>query len=75
MRDVKILHHHDSFYGPNLEWAMRYLEQLPSDRIELIRKYVPLSANAALGARLYKKYLKVFRQRRVDRFTKKAKLF
>jgi hypothetical protein len=75
IRDVKILHYHNSFYQPSLEWAMQFLGQLPHDRLELIKKYLPLTANATPLARLYKKALRIVRQRRVDRFEKQAKLY
>ena len=73
--DVKILHYHHSFYQQDLGWAMEFLEQLSEDRLELIRKYVPLSSNATLVARLHKRLLGFVRQRRVDRFRKQVELY
>jgi hypothetical protein len=75
MQDVKILHYHDSFYPPGLGWAVGYVERLEPDRVELIRKYTPFSANASLLARAHKKVLSVARQRRAARFEQQAVLY
>ena len=70
--EVKILHYHHSFYRENMGWAMERLQQLPEDRLELIRKYVPLTTDACLLAQLHKKALGFIRQRRVDRFRRRV---
>jgi hypothetical protein len=75
IRDVKILHYHHSFYKEDVGWAMELLRQLPEDRLELIRKYVPLSTNASLAARLQKKALGLVRQRQVRRFKEQVNLY
>jgi len=75
MADVKILHYHNAFYLEGLSWAAEYLERLPADRRELIRNYIPFTANASYLARVHKKFLKIARQRRVDRFRDQAVLY
>lgn len=75
MSDVKILHYHHAFHPQGITWATNYLEQLPSDRLELIRKYVPLSVNASYLARAHRKLLRTVRQRRADRFRDQAVLY
>jgi len=75
MSEVKILHYHHSFYREGLEWAKAYLAKLPEDRRELIEKYVPLTANASWPARIYKRVLKIARQRRADEFKRRASLY
>lgn len=72
MRDVKILHYHNSFHKPALGWANDYIQQLPPDRVELIQKYVPISADASFVTRLHRRLLKVARQRRVTQFANQA---
>jgi hypothetical protein len=54
---------------------MGYIERLEQDRIELIRKYAPFTANASLYARAHKKVLKFARQRRVAQFERQAVLY
>jgi hypothetical protein len=73
--DVKILHYHHSLYRENVGWAMEFLQQLPTDRLELIQKHVPLSTNASLLVRLQKKALDLARRRRVDQFRKRVELY
>ena len=75
IEEVKVLHYHNSLYREALPWAMGYVERLPQDRAELIRKYVPFTANATLFARLHKKLLKTARQQRVERFREHAVLY
>lgn len=72
MRDVKILHYHNSLHKPALSWASDYIQQLPPDRVELIQKYAPISSDASLVTRLHRRLLKVARQRRVTQFAKQA---
>ena len=60
MRELKIVHYHGSLYRESFGWAMSYFNQLPADRVELIRKYVPLSANATFLTRLQKRVLDKF---------------
>lgn len=75
LRDVRILHYHNALYPEALSWAMEHIGELPQDRVELIDKYVPLTANATLLARVHKKILGTARQRRVDEFRKQAVLY
>ncbi|WP_339037604.1 hypothetical protein WHZ78_07540 [Bradyrhizobium symbiodeficiens] len=75
MSDVKILHYHNAFYREGLDWARNYLDQLPKDRRELIERYVPFTANATYCARLYRRLLKLSRQRRVNEFKDRAVLY
>ena len=72
MRELKIVHYHGSLYWESFGWAMSYFNQLPADRVELIRKYVPLSANATFLTRLQKRVLRHIRQVRVNRFKQQA---
>jgi hypothetical protein len=72
---VKIIHYHDSLWPERFDWAMTYLEKLPPDRIELIRKYVPLSVNAAFLSRLARKILSLSRRRKARRFERRAILY
>ena len=75
IEEVKVLHYHNALYREALPWAMGYIERLPGDRVELIRKYVPFSANASLLVRLHKKALKTARQKRVEQFREHAVLY
>ena len=75
MSDVKILHYHNALYREGLDWARNYIAQLPKDRRELIEKYVPFTANATYAARLYRRLLKLSRQRRVNEFKDRAVLY
>ena len=75
IQDVKLLHYHNALYSAGLDWAMDYIRRLPPDRVELIHKYVPLSANATMLTRLHKKVLTTARQRRVNRFKEQAVLY
>ena len=75
MSDVRILHYHNALHSDGLRWAMGYLERLPPDRFELIRKYLPFTANASYLARARKKFLNLARQKRVDRFKAQAILY
>lgn len=72
MSEIKVLHYHHSLYREDLDWALGYLNRLAPDRIELIGKYVPLTANAHLHARLIKRLLRAIRARRVNRFVAQA---
>ena len=72
VRDVKILHYHNALSPQALAWAMNYIKQLPADRVELIRKYVPFASSATLPARVHKRLLRVVRQRRVKRFKERV---
>jgi hypothetical protein len=73
--ELKILHYHHSLYKENAGWAMQRLQSLPVDRLELIQKYVPLSTNASVLARLHKKSLGFIRQRQVRRFKEQVTLY
>jgi len=75
MSQVKLLHYHNAFYREGLGWAKQFLDQLPQDRRELIDKRVPLMANASYPARLYRKILKVARQRHVEQFKRRVVLY
>jgi hypothetical protein len=66
--EINILHYHGSLYPSSLSWAMSILDRLPRDRLELIRKYVPLTANANLSSRIFKRILRMSRARKVRRF-------
>ncbi|WP_306344420.1 hypothetical protein, partial [Escherichia coli] len=59
MRDIKILHYHNSLHRPALSWANQYLEQLSDDRRDLIQKYAPISTDAPLLKRLHRRFLKL----------------
>jgi hypothetical protein len=72
MPEVKVLHYHHSLYREASEWAMGFINRLAPDRVELIRKYVPLTANADLHARLIKRLLRATRNRKVNRFAAQA---
>ena len=60
------------FIGRSFGWAMSYFNQLPADRVELIRKYVPLSANSTFLTRLQKRVVLEDWQVRVNRFKQQA---
>jgi hypothetical protein len=75
MEQVKILHYHNALYREGLDWAREYLRQLPKDRRELVEKYAPFTANASYPARLYRKLLKLSRQRHVENFEKRVTLY
>jgi hypothetical protein len=67
MSKVKVLHYHGALYPETVDWAMSFIEHLPSDRIELIRKYVPLLPNASLRVRVINRILRAIRQKQVNR--------
>jgi hypothetical protein len=73
--EVVVLHYHNSFYRNDVDWALSYIGGLAPDRRELIRKYVPLTANATLMARVHKKLLGAIRQKQVRRFQEQAILY
>jgi hypothetical protein len=73
--DVKILHYHNSLHKAGIDWAVQYIQQLPTDRKELIQQYVPITSDASLLARFHRKVLKLSRQRRVDQFAQRAVLY
>jgi hypothetical protein len=75
IEQVKIIHYHDSLWPKHLDWTMTYLEKLPPDRIELIRKYVPLSPNAVPLTRVSRKILSLSRRRKARRFERRAILY
>lgn len=75
MHQVQILHYHNALFREGIDWARTYIDQLPKDRRELIEKYAPFTANASFHARLYRKLLKLSRQRHVDEFKDRAVLY
>ncbi|WP_143198391.1 hypothetical protein [Bradyrhizobium sp. AS23.2] len=75
MHQVKILHYHNALYREGLDWARKYLDQLPNDRRELVEKYAPFTANASYPTRLYRRLLKLSRQRQVNKFKDSAVLY
>jgi hypothetical protein len=68
IQDVKVLHYHGGLFRESVDWAMSYIDRLGTERAELVRKYVPLSANATFLTRVHKKILKSIRRARANSF-------
>lgn len=71
LTEVKILHYHGSFYKEGFDWAMRGLQVLPADRVELIRRYAPFNTGGML-AKAQRKLYAMPRKRKVEEFRQRG---